>query len=101
MFNINKGIFYMPNAGSGTRYITTDIELISVAEAIRQKGNTNSDLIYPNGFIAAIENIETGTDVSDTTTVAENVLSGTYFYTALGVKTEGAMNTYSGSYDEL
>lgn len=31
------------------------------------------------------------TDVTDTTATASNVASGTYFYTAAGVKTEGTI----------
>lgn len=38
-----------------------------------------------------------GTDVSDTTATASDVLVGKYFYTAAGVKTQGTIPTYSGA----
>ena len=38
-------------------YLTTDTELTSVANAIREKGGTSSTLEYPQGFIDAIQNI--------------------------------------------
>lgn len=68
-----------------------DADLTSVADAIREKGGTSAVLSFPTEFVSAIENIETGTDVSDTTTVAGDVRSGKYFYTAAGVKTEGTV----------
>lgn len=41
-------------------YLTTDTELISVANAIRTKGGTSAPLVYPAGFISAIQNIPSG-----------------------------------------
>lgn len=41
-------------------YLTTDTELASVANAIRTKGGTSSPLVYPAGFINAINAIPTG-----------------------------------------
>ena len=41
-------------------YLTTDTELASVANAIRTKGGTSSPLVYPAGFVSAIEAIPTG-----------------------------------------
>lgn len=35
-----------------------DSSLISIADAIREKGGTDADLIFPSGFISAIEAIE-------------------------------------------
>lgn len=43
-----------------TEYLTNDIELTSVADAIRAKGGTSDPLVYPDGFVTAIENIQTG-----------------------------------------
>lgn len=37
-----------------------DSNLTSIANAIRTKGNTQSQLAFPNGFISAINNIFTG-----------------------------------------
>lgn len=39
-----------------------------------------------------------GTDVSDTTATASDVLSGKYFYTAAGVKTQGTITVYAGAH---
>lgn len=41
------------------KYYTTTEELTSIANAIRTKGNTNSSLVYPTGFVSAIQNIST------------------------------------------
>ena len=41
-------------------YLTTDVELTSIADAIREKGGTNDSLTYPAGFVSAIEAISTG-----------------------------------------
>lgn len=37
---------------------TTSEDLTSIADAIRAKGRTNSSLVYPSGFVSAIENIQ-------------------------------------------
>lgn len=42
------------------KYKVTDAELTSIANAIRTKGGTSSDLVYPDGFISAISNIPSG-----------------------------------------
>lgn len=72
-------------------YLTTDQELTSVANAIRTKGGTSASLVYPTGFVSAIEAISSGTDVSDTTATAGDVRTGKYFYTSAGVKTQGTI----------
>lgn len=41
-----------------TEYLTNDIDLTSVADAIRTKGGTSAQLVYPNGFISAIQAIK-------------------------------------------
>lgn len=43
-----------------TDYLTTDSELEAVADAIRAKGATSALLVYPNGFVSAINAIPTG-----------------------------------------
>lgn len=40
-------------------YLTTDTELASVANAIRTKSGTSTQLIYPAGFVSAIGAITT------------------------------------------
>lgn len=77
----------------GTDYLTTDTELTSIADAIRAKGGTSASLEYPTEFVSAIEAISTGTDVSDTTATAGDVVSGKYFYTSSGTKTQGSIST--------
>ena len=41
-------------------YLTNDIELTSVADAIRGKGGTSDPLTYPDGFANAVRAIQTG-----------------------------------------
>ena len=39
-------------------YITNDEELTAVADAIREKGGTSDELMFPNNFISAIQAIK-------------------------------------------
>lgn len=39
-------------------YLTTGIELTSIANAIHTVGGTSASLIYPSGFISAIQEIQ-------------------------------------------
>lgn len=41
-------------------YLTNTTDLTKVASAIREKGGTSDPLVYPDGFVTAIENIQTG-----------------------------------------
>lgn len=52
-------------------YLTTDTELTSVANAIRTKGGTSAQLVYPTGFVSAIEAIPTGGGVTEYTIQGE------------------------------
>ena len=45
---------------SEPEYLTTESELTSVADAIRAKGGTSALLVYPDGFVTAIQAIQTG-----------------------------------------
>ena len=54
-------------------YIVKDTELTSVANAIRIKGGTNSQLVFPNGFVSAIGNISGGGGSSDFSTAEVSV----------------------------
>lgn len=54
------------------KYLTDELELQSVANAIRAKGNTSESLAFPNGFVSAIEEIETGSGSSSTSANAVN-----------------------------
>lgn len=44
-------------------YLTNTTDLTKVADAIRTKGGTTDPLIYPDGFVAAIESIQAGGSV--------------------------------------
>lgn len=52
-------------------YLTTDIELTLVADAIRAKGGTSAALAYPTEFVAAISAIPTGGAAYDTMNAEE------------------------------
>ena len=41
-------------------YLTNTADLTAVADAIRAKGGTAAQLVYPAGFVSAIQAIETG-----------------------------------------
>jgi hypothetical protein len=41
-------------------YLTNTTDLTAVADAIRAKGGTSDPLVYPDGFVTAIGNIQTG-----------------------------------------
>ena len=44
----------------GTEYLTNTAELTAIANAIREKGGTAAQLVYPAGFVSAIQAIQTG-----------------------------------------
>lgn len=46
-------------------YLTTDTELTSIADAIRTKGGTSASLVYPAGFISAINAISGGLEYEE------------------------------------
>ena len=55
-----------------TDYLTTDSELEAVADAIRAKGATSALLVYPNGFVSAINAIPTGITPAGTISITSN-----------------------------
>lgn len=57
-------------------YLTTDTDLAAVADAIRAKGGTNDPLSFPQGFVDAIDAIETGGSGSGATVVASGTFTG-------------------------
>jgi len=63
-------------------YRVSKEQLKSIADAIRQKGNTNQPLRFPDGFSAAIVSLSggSGTDTSDATATAADILSGKSAY---------------------
>lgn len=73
--------------------ITDSQNYTDIANAIRTKAGT-SDTFKPNEMAPAILTIPSGsgTDVSDTTATAADVLAGKKFYVADGTKTTGTLN---------
>lgn len=53
-----------------TDYLTTDSDLEAVADAIRAKGATSALLVYPNGFVSAINAIPTGITPTGTKSIS-------------------------------
>ena len=49
--------------------MTNTTDLTEVASAIREKGGTSDSLIYPDGFVTAIQTIQTGTELQIIVTV--------------------------------
>ena len=41
-------------------YVTNDTDLTSVADAIRDKAGTTGGLVFPNGFVSAVNNLPAG-----------------------------------------
>ena len=68
-------------------YLTNTTDLTKVATAIREKGGTSDSLVYPDGFVVAIQAIQTGTELqivvsvtsgaTVTATKGSKVVSGT------------------------
>lgn len=68
-------------------YLTNTNDLTKVASAIREKGGTSDSLVYPDGFVTAIQTIQTGTELqiivsvtsgaTVTATKGSKVVSGT------------------------
>ena len=68
-------------------YLTNTTDLTKVATAIREKGGTSDPLVYPDGFVVAIQAIQTGTELqiivsvtsgaTDTATKGSLSVSGT------------------------
>ena len=84
-------------------YLTTDTELTSVANAIRTKGGTSSSLVYPAGFVSAINDITTGgATITDTTdshggTIRSIDTENATTVTSLSVTENGTYTATSGT----
>ena len=50
-------------------YLTNTTDLTKVASAIREKGGTSAPLVYPDGFVTAIQAIQAGTELQIIVTV--------------------------------
>lgn len=63
-------------------YLTNTTDLTKVAAAIREKGGTSDPLVYPDGFVTAIQAIQTGTELK----IVVSVASGATVTAAKGSK---------------
>ena len=62
-------------------YLTNTTDLTAVADAIRAKGGTAAQLVYPSGFVSAIQAIETGGGSGSdelVNSLIDRTISGTY-----------------------
>ena len=72
-------------------YLTNTTDLTKVASAIREKGGTSGPLVYPDGFVTAIQAIETGGGGGSdeiVNSLIDRTISGAYVnntVTAIGV----------------
>ena len=62
-----------------TEYLVSDTQIASIADAIRSKGGTTDALVFPTGFVSAIEAIQTGTSIIKTRydTIVDYTFDGT------------------------
>lgn len=55
-----------------SEFLVNSQDLTSVADAIRAKGETQAPLVFPNGFISAIDDISTGIDPAILSAITDN-----------------------------
>ena len=71
-------------------YLMDTTDLTKIASAIRAKGGTSDTLVYPDGFVTAIQAIQTGTELQ----IIVSVASG-----AVVTSTKGSLSVSSTSVD--
>ena len=71
-------------------YLTNTTDLTKVASAIREKGGTSDPLVYPDGFVTAIQAIQTGGSSTP------SLQSKSVTYTANGTATITPDDGYDG-----
>ena len=59
-----------------TEYLTNTTDLTAVANAIRAKGGTSAPLVYPDGFVSAIQSIDTTGGLKPATVTITSSASG-------------------------
>ena len=57
-------------------YLTNTTDLTAVANAIRMKGGTSAPLVYPDGFVTAIQSIDTTGGLKPATVTITSSASG-------------------------
>ena len=57
-------------------YLTNTTDLTAVADAIRVKGGTSAPLVYPDGFVTAIQSIDTTGGLKPATVTITSSASG-------------------------
>lgn len=75
-----------------------DADLTSVANAIRTKGGTSSQLAFPAGFVQAIGDIETGGGGYTLEEIVEGTLSGPIVYTGTKLRSCQFMQSHITSF---
>lgn len=77
-------------------YLTTNVELTSIADAIRAKGNTSAQLEYPSEFITAIGDLpEPGSIIQSGSNITLGEEGDTVSLTELTVTQNGTYSTNS------
>ena len=72
-----------------TEYLVTDTQIASIADAIRSKGGTTDSLVFPNGFVSAIEAIQTGSSEDSIKTRYDTIVDYTFDGTSTISTAEG------------
>ena len=80
-------------------YLTNTADLTEVADAIRVKGGTSEPLVYPSGFVSAIQSIDTtGGTKPATLTITSSNYTGTQKGEFVFVNSEGPIERLDRSY---
>lgn len=87
-------------------YLTNTTDLTKVASAIREKGGTPDLLVYPDGFVTAIQAIQTGGGTSSSQTGVVDTSAAyriiyTYFPDAVSVTVPTRVVTATSAAGEL
>ena len=76
-------------------YLTNTTDLTKVAAAIREKGGTSAPLVYPDGFVTAIQSIDTtGGRKPATLTITSSDYTGNRYGSFIFPTLEGHIERY-------